>query len=91
MEGGQQTKMYVYILYELQSGQQMTFHFFHIRYIVILGLNLSPGAVFHKSEKQIMEAFLRILLCGLIQINHMHYVVAELVSLFISLPPTIFI
>ncbi len=53
----------------------MAFHFFHIRYIVILGLNLSPGAVFHMSEKQIMEAFL---LSGLVQINHVHYVVAEL-------------
>ncbi len=56
----------------------MTFHFFHIRYIVILGLNLSSGAVSHMSEKQIMEAFSHILLCGLVQINHMHYVVAEL-------------
>ena len=35
----------------------MAFHFFHLRYIVILGLNLSPGAVFHMSEKQIMEVF----------------------------------
>jgi hypothetical protein len=56
----------------------MAFHFFHIRYIVILGLNLSPGAVFHMPEKQIMKAFLQILLSGLVQINHMHYVVAEL-------------
>ncbi len=30
------------------------------------------------SEKQIMKAFLQILLCGLVQINHIHYVVAEL-------------
>jgi hypothetical protein len=30
------------------------------------------------SEMQIMEAFLQILLRGLVQINHMHYVVAEL-------------
>jgi hypothetical protein len=36
----------------------MTFHFFHIRYIFILGLNLSPGAVFHMSEKQIMDGSL---------------------------------
>jgi hypothetical protein len=44
----------------------MTFHFFHIRYIVILGmgLNLSPGAVSYMSEKQILEAFLQIPLCG---------------------------
>jgi hypothetical protein len=35
----------------------MAFHFFHLLYIVILGLNLSSGAVFHMSEKQIMEAF----------------------------------
>jgi hypothetical protein len=35
----------------------MAFHFFHLWYNVILGLNLSPGAVFHMSAKQIMEVF----------------------------------
>ncbi len=39
------------------------------------------------SEKQKMEAFLQILLCGLVQINHMHYIVAELDSALVCHTP----
>ncbi len=62
------------------SARKLNKRFVHsfIHSFVILGLNLSPGAVFLMSEKQIMEAFLKILLSGLVQINHMHYVVAKL-------------
>ncbi len=46
--------------------------------IVILGLYLSPSAVFHMVGKANNGSLLQIVLCGLVHINHIHYVVAEL-------------